>query len=278
MTNQSEVKKHSVVDEIAVFGKVARRKDLLARGCTDWSIHVAERDGLITEVARGYFALPGADPLDVRLAQHQARRTCFSKAEQLGLWIIKPPAKTHVAAAHGRPVPGCVVHKVSGAQTLMDILRQCVQCGTEVEALAVLESAVVLKHCTIPELRAAFTGRSGAKGRAIVDQLDPQSMSIVETLARYYLRREGYNVQSQFSVKDMGHVDLLIEGLLGLETDGAEYHDTPTGWAEDLVRNNLMLIGGLPCLRVTAQIVLQRPELMLDWVRKALATITSDAK
>lgn len=264
-----------VVEQIAWFGKVARRRDLRERGCTDWNIAVAAREGLITKVARGYFALPGAEPLDIRLAQHQARRTCFSQAEKMGLWVIKAPDKPHVAAAHGRPVPGCVVHKTSGVPTLFDILRQCVRCGTEVEALAVLESAVVLKHCTIPQLRAAFSGRYGARGRAIIDMIDPQSMSIVETVARYHLRRAGYNVQSQYHVKRMGHVDLLIEGLLGLETDGAAYHNTPTAWEEDLVRNNMMMIEGLPCLRVTARMVLNRPDIMLNWVRQTLARLTA---
>lgn len=196
----------------------------------------------------------------------------------MGLWVVGAPSKTHVASASGRPIPGCVVHKVSGDQTLMDVLRQCVQCGTEAEALTVLESAVVLKQRTIPQLRAAFLGRSGAKGRAIIDMIDPQSMSILETLARYYLRREGYNVVSQFHVKSVGHVDLLIEGLLGLETDGAAYHDNPTGWADDLVRNNMMMIEGLPCLRVSAQMLFQRPDLLLDWVRQALATVTGKSR
>ncbi len=278
MTQPRAVEKPSVVLEIGAFGKVARRKDLIKRGCTSWDITVAEREGLIGKVAPGYFALPGADPLDIRLAQHQARKTCLSKANQLGLWVVGAPSKTHVASASGRPIPGCVVHKVSGDQKLMDVLRQCVQCGTEVEALTVLESAVVLKHCTIPQLRAGFPGRSGAKGRAIIDMIDPQSMSILETLARYYLRREGYNVVSQFHVKSVGHVDLLIEGLLGLETDGAAYHDNPTGWADDLVRNNMMMIEGLPCLRVSAQMLFQRPDLLLDWVRQALATVTGESR
>lgn len=278
MTKHEETKSSTVVARVALHGKVARRKDLLAAGCTDWAVTVAEREGLLERIGRGYVALPDADPLDIRLATYQARRTCFSKAEQLGLWIIKSPALPHVAAAHGRPIPGCVVHKVSGGQTFMDILRQCVQCGTEAEALVALESAVVLKMCTIPQLRAAFTGRGWAKGRAIIEMLDPQSMSIVETLARYYLRQEGYNVQSQFHVRGTGHLDLLIEGVLGLETDGERYHNTPSGWAEDLMRNNLLVIEGLRCLRVSAQMVLQRPDLMLDWVRQALATIASETR
>ncbi len=264
--------------EIERLGKVARRKDLLSRGCTEWQLKQAEDAGAVRKVGRGYYALPGADPLDVRLAQHQARRTCFSKAAQIGLWVIEEPKITHVAAAHGRPVPGCVVHRVSGPQTLIDILRQCVHCGSEMEALAVLESAVVLKQCTIPQLRAAFSGRKDAKARAIIDMIDPQSMSIIETMARYYLRQEGYNVQCQYRVKGMGDVDMLIEGLLGLETDGANFHDTQDGWVKDMVRNNMMLIEGLPCLRVTGTMVLHRPELMLDWVRQALATITAQGE
>lgn len=275
MNNARVAKPLSVIAEIERFGKVARRKDLLARGCTDWSLQQAVGAGLIAKVGRGYFALPGADPLDIRLAQHQARRTCFSKAKQLGLWVVKAPAQPHVAAAHGRPIPGCVVHRVSGPQRLMDILRQCIRCGSELEALTVVESAVVKDHCTIPALRAEFSGLGDARARAVIEMIDPQSMSIVETMARYFLRQAGYNVQSQYYQKGLGHLDLWVDGILGLETDGAEYHNTEEGWASDLARDNLLVIKGMWHLRIPAQVVLQRPELMLDWVRQAFARINS---
>lgn len=264
--------------EMARLGKVARRKDLLARGCTDWGLACAVKAGRIVPAGRGYFALPGAEPLDIRLAHHQARRTCFTKAEQLGLWVIKAPVQPHVAAAHGRPIPGCVVHRVSGPQTLMDILRQCIRCGTEIEALTVVESAVVLKHCTIPQLRAEFSARADARARAIIGQIDPQSMSIVETIARYHLRREGYNVQSQYYQQGVGHLDLLVDGLLGLETDGARYHNTPDGWSADLIRDNMLVMKGLWHLRIPAYIVLERPDLMLEWVRVAMERINKGNK
>ncbi|WP_186759063.1 type IV toxin-antitoxin system AbiEi family antitoxin domain-containing protein [Arthrobacter alpinus] len=275
MVSSKEVKTRSVEDQVAWYGKVARRKDLLAKGCTAWSLKTAEEAGLIRRIARGYYALPDADPLDVRLALHQARRTCFTKAEQLGLWVIKRPPLLHVAAAHGRPIHGCVVHKVSGEQTLLDILRQCVKCGSEVEGLAALESAVVLKKCSIAELRAEFAGREDTRGRAIIDMIDPQAMSIAETVARYYLRKAGLNVQGQFYVKGVCHIDLLVEGVLGVETDGETYHNTEQGWAEDLRRDNLLVIKGVWCLRIPAKMVLGRPDIMLSWVRQALAVINS---
>lgn len=275
MTHLHGGKPLSVIAEIERFGKVARRKDLLAHGCTDWGLSRAAGSGLIVKVGRGYFALPGADPLDIRLARHQARRTCLSKAKQLGLWVIQEPALTHVAAAHGQAIAGCVVHRVCGPQTIMKILRQCIRCGSELDALLVMESAVALKHCTIPALRAEFSGVSDARARAILAMLDPQSMSIVETIARYYLRQAGYNVQSQYFQQGVGHLDLWIDGLLGLETDGAAYHDTPDGWATDLVRDNLLTVRGMWHLRVSARMVLERPELMLEWVRLTMARINS---
>ncbi|MGA7206620.1 MAG: type IV toxin-antitoxin system AbiEi family antitoxin domain-containing protein [Specibacter sp.] len=274
----NDSKMRAVVEAVEWYGKVARRKDLVDRGCTEWHIRKAVSDGQLRQIGRGYYALPDADLLDVRLALYQARRTCLTKAEQLGLWIIRPPEMPHVAAAHGRPVPGCVVHKVKGPQTLMDILRQCIKCGTEVEALAVVESAVVKDLCTIPQLRVAFAGREDARARAIIDLIDPQSMSIVETVARYSLKKEGLNVQSQYYVKDVGHLDLLVEGVLCVETDGEQFHNTPQGWAEDLRRDNLLVIKGKWCLRIPAKVVLGRPDIMLGWVRQALSMINSAPK
>lgn len=191
------------------------------------------------------------------------------------LWVIKDPKIPHVATASGRPVQGFVVHRVSGVPTLMDVLRQCVACGTEVEALTVLESAVVDKHCTIPELRAEFSGRSDARARAIIELIDPQSMSILETVARYYLRKAGYNVQGQYFQRNVGHLDLLVEGLLGIETDGKKFHDNYNGWENDLQRDNFLVVNGLWHLRIPASVVLHRPDLMLEWVRLALARITA---
>ena len=277
MTKLHGAKPLSVVDELEWFGKVARRKDLVARGCTDWGLQQAVDAGLIIRVDRGYFALPGADPMDIRLAHFQARRTCLSRAKQFGLWVLQEPALTHVAAAHGRAIAGCVVHRVSGPQTIMNILRQCIRCGSELEALLVLESAVVLKHCTIPELRAEFSKTSDSRARTILAMLDPQSMSIIETIARYYLRQAGYNVQSQYFQPGVGRLDLWIDGLLVLETDGAAYHNTPDGWATDLVRDTLLTVKGMWHLRVSARVVLERPELMLEWVRQAMETINSAA-
>ncbi|MCC9066999.1 hypothetical protein [Arthrobacter cryoconiti] len=258
---------------ISSFGTVARRRDLTAAGFSSWQLSQAETHGRIVGVARGYFGLPKPDPLDVLLAKNHGCRSCLSRAKQLGLWVIREPERLHIAVAHGRPVMGCVVHRIRGTQTLMDVLYQCVKCGSEVEALCALESAIVLKKCTFAQLRHAFARREDVAARAIIALIDPQSQSILETVARYYIQKAGYNVQGQFYVKGVGHLDLLVDGILGVETDGQTYHNTPDGWSEDLRRDNLLVVNGLWCLRLPTEIVLQRPEIMLTWVRQALEKI-----
>lgn len=246
--------------------------DLLAAGISRRRVAAAVSDGAVVLAARGVYALPDAGPLALHLARNQSVKACFSAAAALGLWCIKEPETPHVAAAHGRPVPGCVVHRHRGPLTLVDLLRQCVRCGTEVEALAVLESAVVLKKASISTLRDAFPGRGGAAGRHILGMVDPQSMSIIETVARYHLLRTGYNVHSQVAVRGMGHLDLLVEGILGIELDGEAHHNNASAFAEDLRRGNVLVIRGIPTLRIPGSVVLFHPETMLEWVREALKT------
>ena len=260
---------------VASLGGVARQKDLLGQGVSTRQIRAAVEGGLIFQRARGVYATFQATPEDAFLAAHQARRTCLSRVAGLGLWVLEQPKQLHVAAAHGRPVPGCVVHRVSGKQTLADVLQQCVRCGTEVEALAVLESAVVKKQCSINYLRNSFQGRAGAAARAIVEMIDPQSMSIAETCSRYHLRRAGYNVQGQAYVRNAGHLDLLIDGILGLEIDGEKYHNDPRAWKEDLQRDTMYVLEGMWRLRIPADVALYHPEVLLAWVEQALARIRS---
>lgn len=254
-------------------GGVARRKDLVASGFSAWTMQSAVSLEKMRSVARGYYALAGASETDVFLATHQARRTCLSKAADLGLWVLKEPQQLHVAAAHGRPVPGCVVHRVKGGQTLMHILRQCVRCGSEVEALVVLESAVVLHKCTIGQLREAAASHKDEGMRRIVGLIDPQAMSLVETCGRYHLKSAGYNVQGQAYIRKAGHLDLLVDGVLGIETDGEKYHNTPEAWAEDLRRDTMYVLEGIWRLRIPASVVLYHPEVMLRWVEQALVVI-----
>lgn len=274
MDTFTSTRKKPVEAVIAAMGSTtARRPDLIKRGLTDWDLQRALAEGRIRRLARSVYALPDATAFDVLLASNQAQLDCFTRAEKMGLWVLNKPRIPHVAVIHGRPVPGCKVHRIKGKITLWDVLRHCVQCGTEVEALCVVESAVVLKKCTMSQLRRVFSKRRDAPMRRILDKIDPQSQSIAETCGRYYLREAGFNVQGQASIRGMGHLDLLVEGILGIETDGEKYHNTAAGWAEDLRRLNVLTIQDVATLHIKASDAMYHPEVMVELVRNALRTL-----
>ena len=133
-------------------------------------------------------------------------------------------------------------------------------CGSDLEALVILESAVVKNKCTIDQLRTEFPRRGDTRARGIVEKIDPQSMAITETEGRFRLR-------------DAGHLDLLVDGVLGLEGDGKEHHDTASRWAEDLRKDTMYVLRGMRRLRIPAAVALYRPDVMLRWVRQARAMI-----
>ncbi len=257
------------------LGAAARRRDVLSAGVSERALIAAVRAGRLIAPARGIYALPTASALDLHLAKNHAVPGCHSAAIALGLWTVNAPLQPHVAAAHGRPIEGCVVHRHAGPLTVLDIVGQCVRCLPDVEALVVMESAVVLKKCLLSEFRQAFGGRAHARARRLLGMVDPQSMSAVETSARYWLRLAGYNVQAQYSVRGMGHLDLMIDGVLGIELESDQYHNDAAAFGEDLRRGNALVIRGIPTLRIRGSIALWKPDLMLDWVRQALETMQS---
>lgn len=273
--NYSAEPQKTVESAVSALGCTARRGALLERGFSDWDIRRALESGSIRRTARGVYATTGSTALGQHIAGHQAKLSCFSRAKEMGLWVLNEPATPHVATAHGRPVPGCVAHRYAGKLSFQDVLRHCAQCGTELETLCVLESAVVLKRCTIAQLRQAFSRRKDGKVRKIIGMIDPQSMSIAETCSRYHLVMAGHSVQGQAFVRGMGHLDALVDGQLGIEIDGAEYHNDAKAWEEDLRRGNVLTVRGIPTLHFRAAVALYHPEEMLAWVDEALAAIAA---
>ncbi|WP_354212670.1 hypothetical protein [Arthrobacter sp. UYCu511] len=138
-----------------------------------------------------------------------------------------------------------------------------------------MESAVVKHKVTLAQLRTLFNRRNDGRVRTIIESIDPQSMSIAETCARYHLKKAGYNVQGQAHIRGMGHLDALVDGQLGLEIDGREYHNNEKAWEEDLRRGNVLVIEDVPVLHFRAAVAMYYPEEMLRWVRQALESIAA---
>lgn len=275
MSTRISPQKTSVEALIVQLGTAVRRKELLDRGFSDWHIRKSLASGTVQRISHGVYAVSATDPWAGHLARHQAVPSCFSKAKDMGLWVLHEPTVPHVGTAHGRPVPGCVAHRFKGKLSFWDMLRHCTQCGSDVEVLCVLESAVVKKKCTIAQLKREFGRRKDGRIRQLIALIDPQSMSIAETCARYHLLSAGHSVQIQYHVKEMGHLDAMVDGQLGLEIDGQEYHNDAKAWAEDLRRGNVLVVKAVPTLRFRAAVAMYYPKEMITWVERALRTISA---
>ena len=99
----------------------------------------------------------------------------------------------------------------------------------------------------------------------------------MECMARYWLRRAGFHVESQVNIPGMGHLDLMVDGRLGIETDGAGFHMDRTSFEEDRRRWNVTTRLGIPTLVVSYPLLLNRPDEFIAMVREALNRISAAA-
>ena len=111
----------------------------------------------------------------------------------------------------------------------------------------------------------------------MVGRIVPQSQSIIECMARYWLRRAGFHVESQVNIPGMGHLDLMVDGRLGIETDGAGFHMDRASFEEDRRRWNVTTRLGIPTLVVSYPLLLNRPEEFIAMVRDALNRLSAAA-
>ncbi|MEO5778798.1 MAG: type IV toxin-antitoxin system AbiEi family antitoxin domain-containing protein [Arthrobacter oryzae] len=260
----------SILDILANYDGVARAKHLAAAGVSDFQLKASLSSGSVARVARGVYALPGADPGLMAIRSLPAEPACVTAAQLHGLWVLDSPARPHVALTHSRSYPGFVCHRSSAAPTLMDAVVQSLRCMPEVDGLVIAESAVALGRLSLTGLRQRLDGRNDARERRITAAIVPQSQSIIECLARFLLRRAGFHVESQVNVSGLGHLDLMVDGRLGIETDGAGFHMDRTSFEEDRRRWNVTTRRGIPILVVSYALLRSHPQEFIAMVREVV--------
>lgn len=266
-----------ITDVLANFDGVARAKHFAAAGVTDFQVKAALTSGTVARVARGVYAVPGADARLISIRSLPAEPACVTKAQFQGLWVLEPPQQPHVALTHSRSYSGFVCHRSAAPPTLLDTVVQSLRCLPELDGLVIAESAVALKGLPMSALRQGLSGRNDARERRIISGIVPQSQSVIECLARYLLRRAGFHVESQVDVPGMGHLDLMVDGRLGIETDGAGFHMDRASFEEDRRRWNMTTRRGIPTFVVSYPLLRFRPDEFIAMVRVALNRLSAAA-
>jgi hypothetical protein len=262
----------TVTDALGLMGGVGSAAALRGAGVSRRNVENAVLLGAVQRIARGVYALPDADPLLLHAARHYAVPGCATAALAAGLWVVKSPDLPHLAARHGRAIPGCVVHRSSLPLTHLDIVCQSLRCLPPLEGLVIAESAVKKGLVQLPALRERFPATREKAIRGLVASVRPQSGSIIETMARYLLEEAGLTVEVQANVPGMGHLDLLVDNLLGIEADGYAFHSSRAAYREDRRRWNVTVVRGVPTLRVTFEMLQGEPQVFVRMVQQALAT------
>jgi hypothetical protein len=266
-----------ITEVLSNYDGVARAKHLAAAGVSDFQVKAALASGAVSRVARGVYAVPGADQQLVSIRSLPAEPACVTKAKFQGLWVLEPPQQPHIALTHSRSYAGFVCHRSAAPPTMLDTVVQSLRCLPELDGLVIAESAVVLKDLSISTLRQRLSGRNDGRERRIVAGIVPQSQSIIECMARYLLRRAGFHVESQVNVPGMGHLDLMVDGRLGIETDGAGFHMDRASFEEDRRRWNTTTRRGIPTLVVSYPLLRNRPDEFIAMVRDALNRLSTAA-
>jgi hypothetical protein len=265
----------TVTDALAAMGGVGSTSNLRQAGVPRESIEAGVLDASVQRIARGVYALPDADPLLMHAARHHAVPGCVTAAAAAGLWVVSTPDVPHLAARHGRRIPGCVVHRGSVPPTYLDVVCQALRCLPPLDGLVIAESAVKKGLIQLPVLRERFPALREKSILCLVARIRPQSGSIIETMARYLLEEAGLTVEIQVKIPGMGHLDLLVDGLLGIETDGFDHHSSRSAYREDRRRWNVTVVRGVPTLRVTFEMLAGKPQEFVLMVQRALATYRS---
>lgn len=273
-----------VVHVLRSLGGAARREELLARGCAVRDIGAAIKANAVFRPHRGVYVLPEAPRDLVAAAVFRAQLTCLTACERLGLPLLATPSRPHLGVEYARSVsrPGLrdldqvVLHRhdvhslpVRGVPSAFDAIDSAGWCASPLQQLVLVDAAL---HQDLVRFRdlAALACTDAVRGAWLRRFADARAQSPLETLARYALVRSGFSVEPQVLFEGIGWVDLLVEGVVVVETDGRRYHSADPSFQRDRDRDAELQMLGLAVLRFTYADVVGRPDKIVSRVRRTL--------
>jgi len=273
---------------------VLTRADLRAQGLTAREITAAVARAELVRVRRGHYVQRGAPDALLRAARIGGRLGCLSLLAVLGVFVFDSSV-LHVHMQHGdsrmrsgtqtaRPLPRrqhrkrVVLHwrsltapPSSGCVDIVDALIHAVGCQTPRHAVATLDSALNQGLLDSEQLDEVF-GALPRRFHVLRELLDGRAQSGTETLVRLMLRGLGCTFDLQVAFPGVGSVDLVADGWLVIECDSKTHHSDWGQQRADYRRDRALAALGYCVLRLTAEDILYRPELVLDAIRGLVRT------
>lgn len=222
------------VSALCALGHTTTTAALRTLGSSAGAVRRAVEEGSVVRVRRGVYACAHLDAPLRSAAASSGLLACVSVLRERGVWVgfdrrthlTVPPGRTGVTVTpdtrlhwrvplHGLDPPLRVSRR--------EALWQAMRCLPEEHAIAALESAV--RERFLPEEQVVELA-DGTPRRLLhgVRLLDLRSQSGNETITRLRLLRAGHHVVSQPWLPGVGHGDLLVDDVVGLDIDSRKWH------------------------------------------------------
>jgi very-short-patch-repair endonuclease len=238
----------------------------------------------ILRVARGRYALPGADEGLVAASRLSGVASHLSAAAAHGWELKHQPGRPHVTVPRNRKV---LPHRREGVDVTWADLggevrvtsyeRTVLDCARTLpfdEALAVADSALRHGHVTrrrLVELAEKVPPRYRPRCRRVARHADGRAANPFESTLRALALEAGLDVEPQAVLRlgpDRARPDLLDERRrLVLEAESFAHHGTRKAVLRDCERYNLMATHGWTVLRFGWEHVMLQPTYVLECLR-----------
>lgn len=289
---------------LARQGGMARRRDVLRAGLTRRKLERLVREGrlrMLTPHLVTNVDLPAPDEQLRALAVGWDATVSHEDAALLwGMELVTTPEHRSVTVGRNRSrltKAGTVVRRsdlepservvrdgvwvTSAVRTVLDLCRSL----PLAQAVVVTDSALRRGLVTVEELTAALVALPAGRGRQrvarVLQLIDPQSGSVLESLCRVLLVQAGLAPERTQLVifsrrgREIGRVDFAWPSVkLVVETDGFAFHADRTTYRNDRRRGNALMLAGWQVLRFSWEDVVHQPEQVVAAVRDALAGST----
>jgi len=243
---------------VTAKGGIVSRADLLSAGVSGRALTDLVAGGSLRRPRNGWYSTLSPRHPRFRAVRIGGALTGASALAEMGAWMLHPPPRLDVAVAGGaarlRSDPGAIVHwnargsSVAGVAGLTEALVRVVLDDDLEVSVPCIDWAFRtgrLDHFSFEQLVLELPRSADA----IRFWVDPESQSLLESVARVRLVRRGWAVRSQVRVGDIEAIDLVIADQVALELDGRKFHEKR--FDEDRRKDLLITIEGRHSLRVS---------------------------
>lgn len=277
--------------------------EALARGMVTRRTQNSRHDKLYRDVylPKGHELTPVTRAVAAWLwSGRQATAAGFSAAALYGTKWIDPRLPAELYRRNGKPVGGIVIHRdellddesrtvdsirvTTPARTAFDLGRR----GRRTRALVAVDALANATRLQASDVLPVIERHPGVRGlvqlREVVDLMDNGAESPQETRTRLVLIDAGLPrpttqiiVYGNFAGRRFVKVDMGYEEFkVGVEYDGEQHWTNPEQYAYDIDRHAELLARGWLIIRVSAEMLRYRPDVIVARVCAALRAAGAD--